>query len=99
MLDNIHSSRPGETQAEAYGPVASKWFMALKRKRRRAAPAPSCTGHLSLSQHQWPAYGLSHWPDSAERKTASITDIFLIASSTGTGTSPPSRIALENTSP
>jgi hypothetical protein len=43
--------------------------------------------------------GVSHWPDSAERKTASITAMFFIASSTETGASPPSRTALENASP
>src|SRR5712691_115437 len=43
--------------------------------------------------------GFSHFPDSADRNTASITAIFAIASSSGTGTSPPSRIARENASP
>jgi hypothetical protein len=45
------------------------------------------------------AYGFPHFPDSADRKMASITDIFLMASSRATGTSPLSRIARENTSP
>src|SRR5467141_1688030 len=44
-------------------------------------------------------YGLSHLPDSPARKTASITAMFAIASSSGTGTSLPSRIACENASP
>src|SRR6516165_8127121 len=43
--------------------------------------------------------GVSHCPDSAERKTASITAMFLMPSSTDTGTSLFSRIALEKTSP
>src|SRR5580698_2863215 len=37
----------------------------------------------------------SHCPDSPERNIASITDIFLIASSIVTGTSPPASTALE----
>ena len=61
-------------------------------------------GFPAISPPEIPAaqtnpYGLSHLPDSVDRKTASITAIFLIASSTETGTSPPSRIALENESP
>jgi len=43
--------------------------------------------------------GFSHRPDSPARNTASITAIFPIASSSGTGTSLPSRIARENASP
>src|SRR6266481_1295928 len=42
------------------------------------------------------SYGFSHLPDSPARKTASITAMFAIASSSGTGTSIPSRIAREN---
>src|SRR6266481_6005640 len=45
------------------------------------------------------SYGFSHLPDSPARKTASITAMFAIASSSGTGTSIPSRIARENASP
>src|SRR6266403_1786293 len=44
-------------------------------------------------------YGLSHLLDSPARKIASITAIFAIASSSGTGTSLPFRIARENASP
>src|SRR5580704_9614852 len=44
-------------------------------------------------------YGLSHWPESAERKIASITAILLIPSETETGTSPPSRMDREKASP
>ena len=40
--------------------------------------------------------GCSHCPDSAERKIACITAMFAIAFSSGTGTGPSSRIALEN---
>jgi hypothetical protein len=43
--------------------------------------------------------GVSHPPDFAARKTASITAMFLIASVSGTGTGLPSRTAFEKTSP
>src|ERR1700721_162777 len=44
-------------------------------------------------------YGFSQWPESAERKIASITAILLIPSETETGTSPPSRMAREKAWP
>src|SRR5579885_1217567 len=44
-------------------------------------------------------HGRSQAPDSADRKIASITRIFPIASSIGTGTSISSRMARENASP
>lgn len=43
--------------------------------------------------------GRSHRPLSCDRKIASITAMLRSASSTGTGTAPPSRIARENASP
>src|ERR1039458_9978410 len=55
-----------------------------------------------LQQHliSWSSpYGRSHWPVSAERKTASITAILRSASSSGTGGWPPSRMAREKRSP
>src|SRR6266700_407110 len=76
----------------------------------RSAPASTRSGRLrfililsSLSLSPCPlrqiSSGFSHLPDSADRNTASITAIFAIASSSGTGTSLPSRIARENASP
>src|SRR5713226_4778046 len=46
-----------------------------------------------------PSYGISQRPDSAERNNASTTAMFLMESSSGTGTSPSPRIAFENASP
>jgi hypothetical protein len=44
-------------------------------------------------------HSLSHLPDSPDRKIASIARIFRSESSSGTATSPPSRIAREKRSP
>src|ERR1022692_3819611 len=46
-----------------------------------------------------PHYGASQRPDSAERNSASMTAMFLMASTSGTGTSPSPRTACENKSP
>ena len=58
---------------------------------------------VSLPQHRETCLtyvcGFSHLPDAADRNTASITAIFLIASSMRHGTSPSPRMARENTSP
>ncbi len=53
---------------------------------------------IAFSIQSFP-YGASHRPDSAERKIASITAMFLTPSPIETGTGPPSRTALEKTSP
>src|SRR4030095_1892518 len=47
----------------------------------------------------YPSPGLSHFPDLAERNTASMTSIVLTASSSGTGAGFPSRIARDTASP
>ena len=67
----------------------------------RLSEAPSVTHHAAkvVGVRRQPIAGISHLPDLPERKIASITAIFPIAFSTGTGTSPPSSTALEKASP
>lgn len=65
----------------------------------RSLPSLHCL-RVGLRQTRLPhRFGDSHLPELADSKMASITAIFLMASSTGTGTSVPSRTALEKASP
>jgi hypothetical protein len=67
-------------------------------KEIRAIAMPD-TGTRSASGQVANCRGDSHSPEAAEAKIASMTAMFLIASSTGTGISPPSRTAFEKASP
>src|ERR1700730_16008146 len=60
-------------------------------------PSDSYVGKLAPASYS--LYGVSHLPESPERKMASITAMFLTASSSETGTSALLRTALEKTSP
>ena len=81
-----------------------------QRCRHSAAWSAMETGLLHRRLHSGSGSGIapfgltgrvsdSHWPDLPERKMASMTAMFRIASSMGTGTSVSSSMALEKASP
>ena len=71
-----------------------------KSASRKYEVQPAVPDQLSQNLDQTtPLVGVSHLPESPERKMASITAMFFSASSSETGTSASPRTALEKTSP
>jgi hypothetical protein len=71
-----------------------------KTASRKYEVQPAVPDQVSQNLDQASALlGVSHLPESPERKIASITAMFLSASSSETGTSASPRTALEKTSP